>query len=142
MNIYNALDLKKGKKTEYNKMGSLMQPVQFLPSSEKDDEWRAWNLDWLEWQGVRQLRRNAVRLLKNYKLAKGIIDKRDYIVDEDNPNGELIDILTKEDKTATNKIRIIREIPKEEYYELFGVINNELTHNRILQYDEVINLLK
>jgi hypothetical protein len=69
MNVYNALDLKKGKKTEYNKMGSLMQPVQFLPSSEKDDEWRAWNLDWLEWQGVRQLRRNAVRLLKNYKLV-------------------------------------------------------------------------
>ena len=60
-------------KTEYNKMGSLMQPVQFLPNSEKDDEWRAWNLDWLEWQGVRQLRRNAVRLLKIYKLAKGII---------------------------------------------------------------------
>jgi hypothetical protein len=81
-------------------MGTLMQPVQFLPEKEKDDEWRAWNLDWLEWQGMRQLRRNAVRLLKNYKLAKGIIDKHDYIVEEDNPNAELIDILTKEDKSA------------------------------------------
>ena len=38
--------------------------------------------------------------------------------------------ITKEDKTATNKIRIVREIPKEEYYQLFGIINNELTITR------------
>jgi len=100
MNIYNALDLKSGKKVEYNKMGTLMQPVQFLPEVEKDDEWKAWNLDWLEWQGMRQLRRTSTKLLKNYKLAKGIIDKKDYIPDEENPNAELIDVLTKEDSSA------------------------------------------
>jgi hypothetical protein len=100
MQIYNALDLKSGKKADYNKMGTLTQPIQFLPEKEKDDEWRAWNLDWLEFQGMKQLRRNARRLMKNYKLAKGIIDKADYIVEEDNEMADLIDTLTKEDESA------------------------------------------
>ena len=100
MQIYNALQLKKGAKVEYNKMGTLVQPFQFVTEKEKDEEWRAWNLDWLEFQGMKQLRRNARRLMKNYKLAKGIIDKQDYIVDEDNEMGDLIDVLTKEDVSA------------------------------------------
>ena len=100
MQIYNALQLKKGAKVEYNKMGTLVQPFQFVPEKEKDDQWRAWNLDWLEFQGMKQLRRNAKRLMKNYKLAKGIIDKQDYIVEEDNEMADLIDTLTKEDTSA------------------------------------------
>jgi len=100
MQIYNALDLKSGKKADYNKMGTLTQPIQFIPEKEKDEEWRAWNLDWLEFQGMKQLRRNARRLMKNYKLAKGIIDKADYIVEEDNEMADLIDTLTKEDESA------------------------------------------
>ena len=100
MQIYNALQLKAGAKTEYNKMGTLIQPFQFVPEKEKDDQWRAWNLDWLEFQGMKQLRRNARRLMKNYKLAKGIIDKQDYIVEEDNEMADLIDTLTKEDVSA------------------------------------------
>ena len=100
MQVYNALQLKKGAKVEYNKMGTLIQPFQFVSEKEKDEQWRAWNLDWLEFQGMKQLRRNAKRLMKNYKLAKGIIDKQDYIVEEDNEMGDLIDTLTKEDVSA------------------------------------------
>jgi hypothetical protein len=100
MQIYNALQLKAGAKVEYNKMGTLIQPFQFVSEKEKDDQWRAWNLDWLEFQGMKQLRRNARRLMKNYKLAKGIIDKQDYIVEEDNEMADLIDTLTKEDVSA------------------------------------------
>jgi hypothetical protein len=100
MQIYNALDLKSGKKADYNKMGTLTQPIQFISEKEKNEEWRAWNLDWLEFQGMKQLRRNARRLMKNYKLAKGIIDKADYIVEEDNEMADLIDTLTKEDESA------------------------------------------
>ena len=100
MQVYNALDLKAGKKVEYHKMGVLTQPIQFLPQADKDDQWRAWNLDWLEFQGMKQLRRNARRLMKNYKLAKGIIDRTDYIVEENNEMADLIDTLTKEDASA------------------------------------------
>lgn len=100
MQILNALDLKSGKKAEYNKMGTLTQPIQFLPNSEKDEQWRAHNMDWLEWQGIKQVRRNSRRLLKNYKLAKGIIDRTDYIIEEDNEYADIIETLTKEDQSA------------------------------------------
>ena len=97
MQVLNAMQLKSGKKAEYNRMGSITQPLQFLPRKEKDPEWTAWNLDWLEWNGLKQLRRNARRLMKNYKLAKGVIDRADYIVENDNEMRELVDTLTKED---------------------------------------------
>jgi hypothetical protein len=100
MQVYNALQLKSGKKAEYNKMGTLTQPIQFISDKEKDDEWRAWNLDWLEFQGMKMLRRNARRLMKNYKLARGIIDRTDYIVEDDNDMADLIDVLVKEDVSA------------------------------------------
>ena len=100
MQIYNAMDLKAGKKADYNKMGTLTQPIQFISEKEKNEEWRAWNLDWLEFQGMKQLRRNARRLMKNYNLAKGIIDKQDYITEENNEVADLIETLTKEDESA------------------------------------------
>lgn len=98
--IYNALQLKAGAKSEYNRMGTITQPVQFLLTKDKDVTWGAWNMDWHEMQGLKQIRRNARRLMKNYKLANGIIDKSDYIVEEDNEMAELIDTLTKEDESA------------------------------------------
>jgi hypothetical protein len=100
MKIYNAMQLRDGAKVEKNRMGSLTQPIQFLPRKDKDEEWVAWCLDWFEWTGIKQINRNARRLLKNYKLAKGIIDKTDYIVEEDNELRDLVDTLTKEDETA------------------------------------------
>jgi hypothetical protein len=100
MRILNAMQMKAGAKAEYNRMGSITQPIQFLPRKEKDDDWTAWNLDWLEWQGLKQIRRNARRLMKNYKLAKGIIDKTDYLVSEDNENRDLLETLTQEDFSA------------------------------------------
>jgi hypothetical protein len=100
MQIYNAMQLKSGAKVEYNKMGTLNQPIQFIPRKEKDVDWAAWNLDWLEWKGLQHVRRNARRLMKNYKLAKGIIDKADYIIEEDNEYADLIETLTKEDASA------------------------------------------
>lgn len=99
MKVLNAMQLKAGAKSSYNRMGSITQPIQFLPRDEKDDEWTAWNLDWLEWNGLKQIRRNAHRLMKNYKLAKGVIDKTDYLV-EDNEMRDLVETLTQEDTTA------------------------------------------
>ena len=100
MQIYNAMQMKAGAKVEYNKMGTLNQPIQFIPRKNKDNDWTAWNLDWLEWKGLQHVRRNARRLMKNYKLAKGIIDKGDYIIEEDNEYADLMEVLTKEDASA------------------------------------------
>ena len=101
MKVLNAMQLKNGAKAEGGPTySSLTQPVQFLPSSEKTDDWAAWNLDWLELQGVEFLRSNSRRLLKNYKLAKGIIDKSDYIIEEDNDYKDMMDVLTKENDSA------------------------------------------
>jgi len=100
MQVYNALDLKKGAKAKQHRLGSITQPLQFVSNKDKDDEWAAWNLDWLEWQGLKQIRRNARRLMKNYKLAKGIIDRTDYIIEEDNEMRDIVEVLTKEDASA------------------------------------------
>ena len=102
MKVYNALQLKNGAKADgsYPTNATLSQPVQFLPSKKKDDDWAAWNIDWLEMQGMEYLKHNSRKILKNFKLAKGIIDKTDYIVEEDNEYKDLMDILTKEDDSA------------------------------------------
>ena len=98
--VINAMQAKSGVKTDHTRMGTLTQPIQFLPKVQKDGEWGAWNLDWFEMEGLRQIRRNARKLLKNYKLANSIIDKTDYIVEEDNQYADLIDTITKEDVSA------------------------------------------
>jgi len=100
MEVLNAMQLKSGKKAEYNRMGSITQPLQFLSRKDKDPEWTAWNMDWTEWNGLKQLRRNARRLMKNYKLADGQIDKSDYIVNTDNEMTDIIETLTQEDVSA------------------------------------------
>jgi hypothetical protein len=102
MKVYNAMQLKNGAKGEsgYPSASSLTQPIQFLPAKKKTENWAAWNLDWLELQGMQFLKQNARKLLKNYKLAKGIIDKTDYIVEEDNEYKDLVDTLTREDESA------------------------------------------
>ena len=101
MRVLNAMQLKNGAKAESGPtFSSLTQPTQFLSYSKKTDDWAAWNLDWLELQGIEFLRVNARRLLKNYKLAKGIIDKTDYIVEPDNDYKEMMDVLTQENDSA------------------------------------------
>ena len=101
MQVYNALQLKKGAKVEQNRMGSVIQPLQFLSNKKKNEEWAAWNLDWLEWNGLKQLRRNSRRLMKNYKLAKGHIDRSDYIVEDDNETKDIISMLTQDSEQGS-----------------------------------------
>ena len=100
MQVLNALQMKNGAKTKENRVGSITQPLQFISKKDKDQEWAAWNIDWLEWNGLKQLSHNARRLQKNYKLAKGVIDKSDYIVEEDQEYADVIDLLTAEDESA------------------------------------------
>lgn len=98
--VHNALQIKAGAKIDRTRMGVLTQPIQFLLTKDKDDDWREWNMDWLERKGLEQITIKYKRLLKNYRLANGIIDRSDYIVEENNETAELIDILTEEDSSA------------------------------------------
>lgn len=100
MKILSALQLKDGAKTKPNAMGVYQQPVQFLPREDKTEEWACWNLDFFEWQGLKQITQKAPRLMKNFKLAKGIIEKSDYIVSEDNEYSDIIQTLTEEDASC------------------------------------------
>lgn len=105
MQIKNALQIRKGDGDMKPKgFNTFTQPIQFLPKDEKDKDWAMHNLDWLEWQGVKQIRSNARRLMKNYKLAKGTIDKSDYIPeDEINDVSELVEILSSDPINTQNE---------------------------------------
>ena len=111
MQVYNALQLKNGAKVERNRMGSITQPLQFLSEKKKNEEWAAWNLDWLEWEGIKQLRKNSRRLMKNYKLAQGLIDKSDYIVEEDNEYTDIVDMLANRNEDAALELKFYPIIP-------------------------------
>ena len=111
MKVLNAMQLKGGAKAEHNRMGTITQPIQFLSRKKKDDEWTAWNLDWLEWNGLKQIKKNAQRLLKNYKLAKGVIDKTDYISNEHNEMGDLIETLAQNEDTSAMELKFYPIIP-------------------------------
>jgi len=141
MKIYNALDLKSGKKADYNRGTSLTQPIQFLEKQHKDDEWAAYCIDWYEWQGLKQLRRNSRRLLKNYKLANGIIDKTDYIVEEDNEYSDIVQQLTQEDASAL-ELKFYPIIPNviNTLCNEFSKRNTKLTYRSVdeLSYNEML----
>jgi len=152
MKVLNALQLKGGAKAEYNRLGSITQPIQFLPRREKDESWTAWNLDWLEWQGLKQIRRNARRLMKNYKLAEGVIDKTDYIIEDDNEMRDLVETLIKEDASAfelkfypiiPNVIRVLtsefaKRNTKVTYHGVDEFSYNEMLEEKRKQIEEVL----
>jgi len=153
MRVLNAMQLKNGAKAEEGPtFSSLTQPVQFLPYSKKTDDWAAWNLDWLELQGIEFLRVNARRLLKNYKLAKGIIDKTDYIVEPDNEYKDLMDTLTQENDSALelkfypivpNVINVLtgefaKRYSKVQFRAIDDISYNEMLEQKRFQIEEAL----
>lgn len=153
MEIYNALALKKGAKATYTRLYSISQPVQFLPVTEKDAEWAAWNMDWLEWNGLKQVRANARRLIKNYKLAAGIIDKRDYLVEPNNELKDVVEQLASNDEMESLELKfypiipnvintLVSEFAKRNTRVSFRAVD-EYTHNEILnrKREEIENVL-
>lgn len=87
-----------------------MSPLQMIPSKEKDEDWKKWNLDWLERAGIRQVQRESRRLIKNYHLANGIIDKSDYMVGPENDMSDMISLIAGENQN-TLPIRFYPIIP-------------------------------
>lgn len=100
MIVRNALEIKNGKTIPDKGFNTFTQPLQFLPIDEKDEEWAAHNMDWLEWQGIKQLSCNAKRLMKNYKLAIGTIDRSDYIPESNPEMADILDVMISQEDTA------------------------------------------
>lgn len=153
MEIFNALDLKGGKKTKNNRLFSISQPLQFASVNEKDEEWAAWNMDWLEWNGLKQLRHNARKLMKNYKLANGIIDRTDYIAEENNEMKDVVEQLATNDEMESLELKFYPIIPnvvntltaefaKRNKRVTFRAVD-EFTHNEIIERkrSEIENVL-
>lgn len=118
MQIISSYQLQKGLKLDpkdslVSTLPSLIQPRQMLCYEDKDDNWRAWNIDWLEWKGIEQVRGKIQKHAKNYRLANGKIDKSDYIpADETDENKSLIDTLSKEHQiTEMTELKFFPIIP-------------------------------
>ena len=91
MKILSALDLVNGEKAKVNRMGSLLQPIAMISEKEKDEAYFGWCLDFYEFYGQRQIMRRSPKLLKYYKIARGIIDKEDYGLGENAGQAGIMD---------------------------------------------------
>ncbi len=80
-----------------------MTPLQMIPEKEKDDEWKKWNLDWLERAGMRQLSECSRKISKNYHLANGVLDKMDYMIGESEASDHISAIVNDNDSTLPLK---------------------------------------
>lgn len=87
-----------------------MIPIQFITMDEKDEEWKKWNLDWLERVGMRQVGRDASRMIKNYHLANGILDKGDYVIGPDNQMSDVVSNVVL-DNTNTIPLKFFPIVP-------------------------------
>ena len=109
--VLNYLDLKKdkgGKKSKFKT--SFVQPSQFIPQEEKTDDWYAWNMDWFEQQGLKQVNFNFHRYIRNIRLANGVIDRRDYTNCEENEYGDVFKIVS-DDNDAALELKFFPIIP-------------------------------
>lgn len=70
-----------------------MTPLQMVPEKEKDEEWKKWNADWLERVAITQLSKTSRKIIKNYHLANGILDKGDYIIGEENDMNDVLNVI-------------------------------------------------
>lgn len=100
--VLSSGDIVNGKKGKSNFTSAFTQPLQFIPRDEKDEDWNAHNLDFLEYQGLRQIFKKAPHFAKNFNLAHGIIDKSDYVGTGANENQELLENLWGDNDLDTN----------------------------------------
>ena len=83
--ILTGRDIIKGQVTNKNlNSNSFLEatPWQMVELDEKSQDWKEWNADYFEWIGLTQVRKNSRRVIKNRRLASGILDMEDYMVGE------------------------------------------------------------
>lgn len=88
-----------------------LTPLQMIPAAEKDEEWKKWNLDWLERIGMNQLSKIGKKLMKNYFIANGILDKSDYIIGAENDMSDMLNIIASDNGSNSLPIKFYPIIP-------------------------------
>lgn len=109
--VLTSYDLQKGELAKKKVQSGQYQPIQMLPLDKKDDIWKEENMDWFEQLGLKHIKYNAKKYIKNYQLGKGIIDKNDYIDTEVNPYGELISHVIDENTNSALTLQFYPIIP-------------------------------
>lgn len=91
-------DLIKGyvTKKQYSNYFSTLSPWQMVSLEEKTKEWFMWNADWFEAIGLQQVNKDKGKILRNRRMAMGILDPNDYIP-RDGEFSHLSSILIPED---------------------------------------------
>lgn len=109
--VLSSTQIKAGKTGSVRSAGGFVQPLQFLPLAEKDENW-AWDCaDFLEYQGLQQIFKKAPHFSKNYNLAAGIIDKSDYIPSTNPDNKEILDNLLEPGEASSLDLEFYPIIP-------------------------------
>lgn len=90
------MDLVKGRTSDAKYATGLIQPIQMLKKEDKTEAWAKRSVDWFEQLGIKQLKSKYERIVKNYKLARGIVDKTDYIKNTENEYNNVISSLLSE----------------------------------------------
>lgn len=109
--VYNALDLKKGITIPSTYYTSKIQPIQFNSYNEKNYEWVRWNMQYMERETMSQIKRKSPKLLRNLRLANGIIDKTDYIKCEENEYSNLFEVAEVDNLPEAYELQFFPIIP-------------------------------
>lgn len=152
--VINALQLKNGAKLDKRKnfRNSLVQPSQFIPYEDKDEEWTAWNMDWLETQGLKQVEFNFPRYIRNIRLAHGVIDRRDYTNCEENEYGDIFKLTADPNDSALelkfypiipNILNLFRGELMQKSTDIQWIAQDDVSYNELLEkkQSEIENIL-
>ncbi len=80
--IISGRELIKGAVTSNNLNNNLIfdsMPWQMVDLEDKTQEWKEWVADYFEWIGLRQVMGKSKKIIKNRRMASGILDAEDYI---------------------------------------------------------------
>ena len=96
--IVTSRDIIKGAVTKHNNNNLLLNvsPWQMVSLEEKTNDWFKWNMDWFESIGWAQMNKENKKVIKNRKMAAGILDPEDYTQGSD--YYELVNIVDSERK--------------------------------------------
>ncbi len=104
--ILTGRDIIKGQVTNTNlNSNSFLEstPWQMVELDDKTKDWKEWNADYFEWIGLSQVRKNSRKIIKNRRLASGILDMEDYLIPEQGAIPELQNWHLSDDENSLHK---------------------------------------